>query len=181
MRTAEMVTLAAVAALPAMAAAQSRPVAEFGTSAGLSIQHASGTTVTYFGAPGAGILGQPTLYASIFSGQRLMLEPQVALNIISSGGNTATTVGLAGGVGYLFKGPSVNSGFAEGVLAYQSLSGGGFSNHELALGGRLGYRILAGTSLGVRFEAGYRRWFDAHLNEFTLGIGLGGVLHAAVK
>ena len=42
-------------------------------------------------------------------------------------------------------------------------------------GGTSGYRILAGTSGGVQFEGSYHRWFDSKLNEFTFGMGIGGV------
>lgn len=175
-----VVALLAIAVLPTVVAAQGRPVAEFGTSAGVVVENAGGSTLTYFGIPGEGILGQPTLYASIFTAGGIVFEPQVALNILSSSGNTATTVGLGGGVGYLFKGAEVNSAFAQGVFAFQSVSsGGGLSHSEVALGARLGYRLVVKTSLGVRLEAGYRRWFDSHLNEFSFGVGLGGVLHSS--
>lgn len=174
-----VVALLAAAGVPGAAAAQGRPVAELGTSAGVVVENAGGSTLTYFGIPGEGILGQPTLYASIFTASGIMLEPQAALNILSASGNTATTVGLGGGVGYLFKGARVNSAFAQGVIAFQSVSGGGVSHGEVALGARLGYRLVVKTTLGVRLEAGYRRWFDSHLNEFSFGVGLGAVLHSS--
>lgn len=68
------------------------------------------------------------------------------------------------------------STFLAGVLDFQSVSGGGFSDSGFALGGTFGYRILAGTRVGGRFEGGYRRWFDSKLNEFTFGMGIGGIV-----
>lgn len=98
------------------------------------------------------------------------------MNVLSGGGQTATTVGLGTQLGNLFNGPDVNSTFLAGVLDFQSVSGGGFSDSGFALGGTFGYRILAGTRVGVRFEGGYRRWFDSKLNEFTFGMGIGGIV-----
>ncbi len=166
--------------IPTLALAQRKPVLELGTSLGLTITSSAvvlGGSVTRFGAPGAGILGQPTIYAAVFAGKGVIIEPQLALNITSSGGQTATTVGLAAQFGYLFDGPERNSLLLAGSLAYQSISHPGTSSDEVGLGAKVGYRVLAGSSVGLRFEAGYRRWFDSHLNEFTFGIGLGGIFH----
>ena len=164
-------------ALPAVASAQGRPVVEIGTNLGISILDAGGNSATFFGIPGQGILAQPAIHATIFSGRSLMLEPQLAFNLISSGGETFTTIGLAGQVGYLFKGPETNSLYLAGSLGFQSVSGDGDTNNDFGLGGKFGYRILAGTSLGIRLEVGYRRWFDSDLNEIMIGVGLGGVIH----
>ncbi len=164
--------------MPALAAAQGRPVVEIGTKLGVTIESVSGASLTHFGAPGQGILGQPTIYASFFAGRALLVEPEVALNIISSGGQTATSVGLGGQLGYLFRGPAVNSPFIAASAAFQSLSGGGSSDSEEGLGGKVGYRLLIGGSVGLRVEGGYRRWFKSHLNEFTIGVGIGGIVHS---
>lgn len=168
--------LSVVLLIPALAVAQGKPVVEIGTNLGVAIQSGNGASLTHFGIPGQGILGQPTLYASFFAGERLVVEPQVALNILSSDGETATSVGLGGQLGYLFNGPDLNSPFIAAGAAFQSVSGGGFSDSEFGLGGKVGYRLLAGNSVGVRIEAGYRRWLDAELNEFSIGIGIGGIV-----
>ena len=84
--------LLATLVVPAIAAAQGKPIVEIGTHLGVTIESVSGGgSLTHFGAPGQGILGQPTIYATVFAGKALMLEPQVALNILSSGGSTATS------------------------------------------------------------------------------------------
>ncbi|NOT07197.1 MAG: hypothetical protein HOP28_03235 [Gemmatimonadales bacterium] len=173
-RTTSAVLLAL--ALPTVALAQGRPVVEIGTSLGVSIVNSDGNSVAHFGIPGQGILGQPTIYASFFAGSSVLLEPQVALNVLSGGGVTATTVGLGGQIGYLTKGSAVNSPFFAGTVAFQSVSGGGESESDFGLGGKVGYRLIVGSSVGLRFEAGYRRWVDSHLNEITFGIGLGGII-----
>lgn len=156
--------------------AQERPVVEIGTSLGASILSANGSSVTTFGIPGQGILGQSTLYGTFFTGSGLMLEPQLALSLVSSEGETATSLGFGGQAGYLFSGPTSNSAFIAGSLAYQSISGGGFSENDVGVGGKVGYRMVVGRSVGIRVEAGYRRWFDNDINEFSIGVGLGGII-----
>ncbi len=169
-------SLLAALLIPTVAAAQEKPLVEIGTNLGLTIQSSGGTTLTQFGIPGQGILGQPIIYATFFAGEAVMVEPQIALNLLSSGGTTLTTVGLGGQAGYLFKGSAVNSPFLAGVLGFQSVSGGGFSDSDFGRGGKGGYRVLVGTSVGVRVEGGYRRWFDSELNVFSFGIGIGGIV-----
>ncbi len=108
-----------------------------------------------------------------------MIEPQVALNVLSGSGMTTTTIGLGTQIGYLFQGPAVNSFFLAGTFAFQSTSSGGNSAEDFAVGGKLGYRIPIGNSFGIRFEGGYRRWFDNELNEFSFGMSLGGVIRSS--
>lgn len=171
--------LLAAVSVPTVAAAQGGPVVEIGTGLGAAIQSAAGATLTHIGVPGQGILGQPTIYASFFPGGTVLVEPQIALNIISSGGETLTTIGLGGQLGYLFRGAAINSPFIAAAFAYQSVSGGGASAGEAGAGGKAGYRVLIGSGVGLRIEAGYRRWFDSHINEFTIGIGIGAIVHGS--
>lgn len=156
-------------------AAQGRPVVELGTHAGVTIVN-NGGSVTLFRIPGKGILGQPTIYGTILLGAGLQIEPQIALNLASSDGETVTTVGLAGQVGYAVAGHATNSPFFFGTAAFQSVSGGGFSDSEFGAGAGLGYRLLVGDHFSVRFDGHYRRWFDSEVNEIAFGIGFGGVL-----
>ena len=72
---------------PGITLAQNQPVAEIGTNLGVTIQNASGNTLTLVGVPGEGILGQSTLYATFFAGEAVMVEPQLAFNILASGGD----------------------------------------------------------------------------------------------
>lgn len=171
------ILLAVLLLLPAAAAAQEVPVAEVGTNLGLVVQSGGGSTLTHFGIPGQGILGQPTVYATFFAADVYMIEPQLALNILSGGGSTFTTLGLGGQFGYLFDGPMMNSAFVAGSFQFESVSSSGNSSNDVSLGGMFGYRILIGSTAAVRLEAGYHRWFDNHLNEFSFGVGLGALIH----
>ena len=62
-------SVVAVLGLPALAVAQGKPVVELGTNLGVAIASDGGSSVTHFGTPGQGILGQPTIYATIFAGR----------------------------------------------------------------------------------------------------------------
>ncbi|HKI94430.1 MAG TPA: outer membrane beta-barrel protein [Gemmatimonadales bacterium] len=172
--------LAALALVPTVALAQGRPVAEIGTRLGVTIEHASGSTLTEFGVPGAGILAQPTIYATFFAGPNVFIEPDLAFNLASGGGSTVTTFGAAANLGYLFPTTSNAAPYIAANVGLQAVSGGGTSHTEAAIGGRVGYRFVVQRSLALRLEAGYRRWLgSSHLNEITIGIGLGAVIHAA--
>jgi hypothetical protein len=73
----------------------------------------------------------------------------------------------------------VTSPFAAASFAFQSVNyGGGTSSTDEGLGAKVGYRVLIGSSVGVRLEAGYRRWFDSHINEIMFGVQFGGVIHS---
>jgi hypothetical protein len=166
--------------LPTAAVAQGKPVVEIGTNLGLTIEKAHGETLTVFGVPGQGLLGQPTMYASFFAGRKMLVEPQLALRMVHVDGETFTTLGLGGQLAYLTRGSAVNSPFLAGTLGFQSSSGGsGGSDSDFGLGAKIGYRTILGSSVGLRFEAGYRRWFDSELNEITIGIGIGGIIHGS--
>ncbi len=176
MRRVNLAVLLVAVASVNTAGAQQEPIIELGTTLGVSILDAGGS-VTFFGVPGAGLLGQGTLYGTIMAGSSVMVEPQLALNIISSSGSTATTVGIGGNVGFALSGVATNSFYIAGSGAFQSVSGGGSSNSDFAAGGEVGYRIVVKGSLGIRFLGRFRRWFDSELNEITFGVGVGGIVN----
>ncbi len=69
-----------------------------------------------------------------------------------------------------------NSPYIYGEGALLRGSGGGDSETEFGAGAGVGYRQLATPHVVVNFEAGYRRWFEEDVNEFTLSIGFGVVV-----
>ena len=171
--------LAVLALAPSLAVAQQRPIVEIGTSLGATIQHVSGSTLTVFGVPGAGILAQPTLYAMFFATPEVFVEPDVAFNLVTGGGSTYTTLGASASLGYLIPSTTNAAPFVAANVGLQAVSGGGSSHTEAAVGGRVGYRFVVQSSFAVRLEAGYRRWLgSSHINEITIGIGLGAILHS---
>jgi len=176
--------MAAVAATlmlgSSQALAQGRPLVEIGAGAGLTVA-TDGSTVTMFSVPGAGILGQPAIYASFFTPGGLVIEPSTALNIVHASGSTATTLGLGTMVGHFFQGTARNSAFVGAVGTLQHLSGGGTNDTNYALGARVGYRwVPPGSGLGIRVQGGYQRWLRyGGASEITLGVELGGILHSS--
>lgn len=164
------------------AAAQEKQSVEIGTSLGVTVLSQSGETFTAVGAPVAQgpvpVFGQGTLYATIFAGRSLMIEPQVSFSHLSDGSTSVTLVGLASQVGYLFTPVERGSPYVAANVGLQHLSLDGGSATGLGIGGSVGYRMRVGPGFAVRFEGRYRRWlgdFDG-LNEFGLGIGLGGII-----
>ena len=160
-------------------AGQAKPGAEVGTSVGLTILSASGSSLTQFGIPGNGIQASPTIYATFFASRSLMVEPQAAFSSLSGGGSTLTSLGVALQVGYLFTPAATGSGYlaANGAFQSTSLSGGGGSLSGPGLGAALGYRFKVRNNLAIRLDARYRRWFSDYsdLNEIGFGLGLGAI------
>lgn len=171
-----------LALVPSIAIAQQRPLVEIGTRLGATVEDVSGQTTTYLGVPGAGILAQPTIYASFFATPNIMVEPEVAFNLITGSGtaSTYTTVGAAGSIGYLTSTTSNGAPFLAATVGVQHASGGGSSHTEAAVGGTLGYRLAVEQSLAVRLQLSYLRWLgSSHINQITIGLGLGAIVHAA--
>ncbi|HKI94058.1 MAG TPA: hypothetical protein VJ992_02085, partial [Gemmatimonadales bacterium] len=157
--------LAALALVPTVALAQGRPVAEIGTRMGATIEAAGGQTTTYFGVPGAGVMAQPSLYASFFTASNMMVEPEISFLHATSGGSTYTSFGTFLSGGPRFPNPDGSGLYTLGSVGLQAISGGGSSHTEAAIGARAGYRFVVERSLGLRLDLGYRRWLgSSHLN-----------------
>ncbi len=168
--------IAVLLTFPNFALGQKKSLVEFGTNFGVTIIDAGGSTLTNFAVPGQGFAGQPTIYASLFPGGIVIIEPQIALTVLHVEDETVTTLGFGVQMGCLFKGSEENSLFAVGNISSQSISSSDYSDSEFGFGGKLGYRILIGDGFGIRFEGGYRRWLEADLNEFMFGVGIGGII-----
>ena len=172
---------AAITLLGSTAHAQGAATVELGTTLGASIYTQSGETVARIAVPGNGVgilssIGAgSTLYTTFFSGG-VMVQPALGFSVLSGGGETITIIGLEGHVGYAFAGAGANSLYVTVHPAFAYASVSGISDSEFGVGFRLGYRLLAATSLAVRFEVGYRRWFDTDINEITIGMALGTLL-----
>ena len=157
------------------------PGAEVGTSLGVTILGVSGGggSVTHFGLPGEGIQASPTLYATLFASPSVMVEPQIAFSLLSGGGSTLTSLGIALQVGYLFTPAQPGSAYlaANGAFQTVSLSGGGGSVSGPGFGAALGYRFKVKNNLAIRVDGRYRRWFSDYkdLNEIGFGLGLGAI------
>jgi hypothetical protein len=167
------------AALPtASVAAQGRPKVDLGIHAGATILIPSAGGAEYvIGIPGGGSLGGqfPALYATFFAGGNLMVEPQVAF--IYQSFNHGGLFNIALQLGYLTRATAQGSPYlAWHLLAANAFGSGGFSS-SYAAGASVGYRHVVRQVLGLRYEARFRRWFEADLNEVGLLVGFGVAIH----
>jgi hypothetical protein len=178
-----LATLTALSLVGTLATAQGKPSAEVGTSLGVTILSQSGAdNVTHVGLPGgAGPLStfSPIVYASIFATPSVLVEPQVSFSSTSSGGQTLTIFLVAAQVGYLFTPSATGSPYVAVSGAYQTFSpgGGATSSNGPGFGGEVGYRFKLKSSLALRIDGRYRRWFSdfKDINEIGFGLGLGAI------
>ena len=155
---------------------------EIGTSLGVSILTAGGSTITTVGIPvDAGplpLFARPAVYATIFASPSVMVEPQLSFAHVSGGsGNDFTILHVGAQVAYLFDSDRRASPYLGPNVGFQHLSAGGSAN-GVGLGGAVGYRWRLGKGFALRVVGLYRRWlgnFDG-INEIGLTLGLGGVI-----
>lgn len=127
-------------------------------------------------ASGFGTLN-PGVYASVFVGPRLSIEPQIGFVVASGGeGDTFHIVNVAGQVNYFLKGTAQSSPYVFGSVGILDYSGGSGDN-PVSVSGGAGYRIRVGTRLTFRFDGRY-----THFTEDTTGdavaftVSIGGLL-----
>jgi len=163
-------------------AAQAQTTVEIGTGIGAAINFAGGSTVTQIGVPGPGVgvmglLGQAPIYVGFFVNDAILVEPEIAFNLVTGEGETITSLGSALHLGYSFNGARANSPYVtvNGALQWIDVSDAG-SESEFGAGARIGYRFMVNEGFATSIEAGYRRWFDSEVNEVTIGIRLGGII-----
>ena len=170
----------AAALPPGPARAQS---AEVGFLSGLSVFTADGRdALTSFSAPGSGLV-LPTggMYATLFATPNVAVEPQVGFLVLSSGGNTEWLGSLGGQVAYHTRGGAQSSPYFGGNASWARDAG---EDNSFTLGGVVGYRAILPPGLGLRIEAGYRRWFTrgdgdfdpVDFNQFSVSVGVGGLV-----
>ncbi|HKQ58234.1 MAG TPA: hypothetical protein VJY35_10245 [Candidatus Eisenbacteria bacterium] len=154
---------------------------ELGTMMGVTIINSGGSSNTHFGVPsGIGPLSilAPALYATMFTGRSLFIEPQFGVSAISGGGSTSTILTFVGQVGFRFNPEASSSPYVAFGGALQRVGGEGSSALGTAIGGELGYRSEVRSNLAIRVNVRARRWFSdfSDTNEFGFALGLGAVL-----
>ncbi len=162
-----------VATIPGAGWAQSATTAELGTQGGLSILRGGGESITTIAVPGGGFGGSAVVYAMFVGPSGVGFEPRLGFRRSSSDGTSFSIVDAAGRLKYLVRGVEDNSPYIFGEGALLRGSGGGDPQTDYGAGAGVGYRQLATPHVVVNFEAGYRRWFEAEANEFTISIGVG--------
>ena len=163
-----LATLAVALLIPTYAVGQ----VELGTRGVGVTALSNGGTITAVSVPGGGILSGSTVYLMAFPSPNLMLGPELNFNLLSGGGSTLTTFGLAGWIGYLFT-PGPTSAYMAGNVALQSIFVSGSSNTEFGAGGAVGYRAVVIPNIAVGVEGGVRRWFNLSITEVVVSLKLG--------
>jgi hypothetical protein len=178
-KRAALVLTASLATAPL--AAQGR--IEIGTQAGFTyrssdeLQGESTEEIVSF--PGGGILGRPTIWATIFVSRRIAIEPHVGYEFRRNEDldiNRGTLGASVRGAWYAGD-PRRASFYAFGDVSLdrsrQLQSGSDPSDTDFAFGGGAGYHWPVGDHLGVRTQALYRFWVDDRRNEIAVTVGFG--------
>ncbi len=175
--------LGVLALFAAPLAAQGR--VEIGTQAGFTYRSADETqgepTFQEFAVPGGGLLGRPTIWATIFVARRLALEPHFSYQFVRNedlDDNVGTLGVSARGVWYAGD-PRSPSFYAFGDASLdrsrQLQTGADESDTDFGLGGGAGYHWPLGDHFGLRAQGLYRYWIDDRRNEIAVTVGFGVV------
>ncbi len=159
-------------------AGQDRVKAEIGTALGLPVAFGNGGSLVSAGVPGGGVLGTPSMYATIFATPAVTLEPQLGFTLLSGDGETIMATKLITQVGFLFTPGARGSGYFAPNLGFMVASGNGTAT-SWAPGAALGYWAPVGNSIGLRIEGVYRRWFGgliSDVNDVSLRLAVGALL-----
>jgi len=136
-------------------------------------------SVSTIGIPSGGLaLLSPGVYASVFLGRQVAVEPQLGLVWASFDGDSAYLLNVLGQVDYFVRGTDRPSPYVFGAAGVISQTDADYTPKSFGIGA--GYRMLAGDRLTFRFDGRYTHFTgqfegdDGDALIFTLSIG--GVL-----
>jgi len=158
------------------ASAQGLPRVELGSSlVNLSIvKPAGGRTETLFSVPsGTFGIGGPGVYATFFANEYVGIEPQLTLFVASGAGGTNHMVNFAGQIDYFTQGIRESSPFVFASIGIVDISG--TPTHPKTIGVGLGYRVVMGGRLAVRFDGRYNHITDNGGNMVVFTASIGGL------
>ena len=139
-------------------------------SVNFGLGHDSATVV---GIPSGGTGAiSPGVYASVFAGKRLAIEPQLGLLLASSSGQSFHVVSFAGQVDVFLKDADRTSPYLFGSAGLVHVTG---SSTAESFSAGLGYRIRAGDRLTFRFDGRYAHFTDGGGNAVIFGMSIGGL------
>jgi hypothetical protein len=166
--------IAAVAILVASASvARAQDRAEVGVSLASAVIGLGDNDFKSFGVPAGGFgVFSPGLYATFFLTPKIAVEPQVGLNVISSGGSTETIANLGAQVDYFLKGTDVSSLYVFGGAGVISITD---ADSTTTLAGGAGYRIRAGERLTMRADGRLTHYSDGGGNVLSFNVSIGGL------
>lgn len=128
------------------------------------------------GLPNVGFgLMTPGVYASVFAGKRVSIEPQLSLTWLHSDGESTHLINAGVQVNYFVQGTERTSAYVFGTV-------GGFFVDEapstpVTFGGGVGYRWRLGDRFVIRLDGRYFRMDDdfSDANGFAVTFWLGGL------
>ena len=130
--------------------------------------------VTVLGVPSSGFgLLNPGVYASIFIGPYVAVEPQLGLIWVSSGGDSEHLANVTGQVDFFPMGSQGSSPYLFGAVGIIDTSGSGVNPKTYAAGA--GYRFAIGDSLAFRVDGRYVHFTEEGGNALVFGLSIGGV------
>jgi len=144
---------------------------ELGTSLASALIGVGNNQLSTFGLPtGAGIgAGSPGVYGSIFVGDRIAVEPQLAFIVVSAEGNTTSFLTVSGQVDYFVRGISKRSPYVFAAVGVSDVSG---DTPTKSISGGVGYRIPVGDRLTFRVDGRFMHFID---NAIVFGVSIGGL------
>lgn len=158
----------------AAVARAAEPAVEIGASlasATIGLGDNNGST---FGVPSSGFgIFNPGVYASIFLGPHLAVEPQIGLVWASSEGESEHVLNATGQVDYFIRPISEPSVYVFGAVGVIEMSGGGPT--PKSAGGGVGYRIPLGDRLTVRMDGRVTHFTEGGGNTTTFTLSIGGL------
>jgi hypothetical protein len=130
--------------------------------------------VKVFGVPSSSFgLLNPAVYASIFLGSWLAVEPQIGLIWASTGGDSMHLLHFAGQFDYFVLGTEKASPYVFGTVGILDVSGE--STNPKAAGGGAGYRMRAGDRLTFRVDGRVTHFTEGEGNSVAFAVSIGGL------
>ncbi len=163
-------------------AAQGR--VEVGTQAGFTYRSSDEMqgepTLLQVGIPGGGLLGRPTVWATIFVARRFAFEPHLSYQFVRNddADDNEGRLGVSARGAWYANEPRRSSLYAFGDASLdrsRDFENSSASDTDFGFGGGLGYRWQVGDRFGVRTEGLYRYWVDDRRNEIAVILGFGVV------
>lgn len=166
--------LAAVFLAASAASATAQPTFEIGSSlAGAIVGVGDDNDGTAIGLPAAGFgIINPGVYASLFLGSRVAIEPQIGLLYFSSDGDSEHILNLAAQVDLFLSGLDRPSLYLFGSVGAIDTSGDGTT--PKTVGGGVGYRIPVGDHLAFRLDGRFVHLTEDAGDQVAITLSIGG-------
>lgn len=134
--------------------------------------------VTIVGVPSGGFtMLSPAVYGSFFLGPKVAIEPQVGLLWISHDDDSDHILNLTGQIDYFLLGSDRSSPYL--FAAAGLIEASGTDHTPKTYGGGIGYRVLFGDRLAMRFDGRYTHYTSGNggdgENTVSLTMSIGGV------